>query len=175
MAVAVGCRVRIRGLHGQGHRHLPRGIKGDDADRVIAIVPPGEVGLYRLSPRMPLAGALLGHLAGDVVEVAVQAATVRFEVLAVEPDASGVVVVVTERAARVGDVVHVQDGHLEEWWRIVPPEEADASRRLISEETPMARALLGHRAGEVVQVQSPGSARGWPVTIVAVEAIGAQR
>jgi transcription elongation factor GreA len=75
----------------------------------------------------------------------------------------------------VGDVVHIQDGQLEEWWRIVPPEEADAARRLISEETPMAQALLGHRAGETVHVRAPGATRGWPVTIVAVEAIGAPR
>jgi transcription elongation factor GreB len=79
----------------------------------------------------------------------------------------------TDRVAHVGDVVHVQDGELEEWWRIVPPEEADAARRFISEETPMARALLGHRAGDVVSVRAPGAPRGWPVTILAVGANGA--
>jgi hypothetical protein len=31
-----------------------------------------------------------------------------------------------ERRVRVGDVVHVQDGQLDEWWRIVPSDEADA-------------------------------------------------
>jgi transcription elongation GreA/GreB family factor len=34
----------------------------------------------------------------------------------------------------------------------VDKHEADAMRRLISEETPLARALLGHRAQERVQV-----------------------
>jgi transcription elongation GreA/GreB family factor len=79
----------------------------------------------------------------------------------------------TDRVDHVGDVVHVQDGELEEWWRIVPPEEADAARRFISEQTPMARALLGHRAGDVVSVRAPGAPRGWPVTILAVDAIKA--
>ncbi len=52
------------------------------------IVPPEEAGLYQLSPWMPLARALLGHRAGDVVPVSVQAGTVRFEVLTVEPGRS---------------------------------------------------------------------------------------
>jgi transcription elongation GreA/GreB family factor len=67
--VAIGSRVRIRGLRRPGPRHLPPGIEADDADRVIAIVAPEEVGLHRLSPRMPLARALLGHRAGDIVSV----------------------------------------------------------------------------------------------------------
>jgi transcription elongation GreA/GreB family factor len=79
-----------------------------------------------------------------------------------------------ERAVRVGDVVHVQDGQLDEWWRIVPSGEADAMKRLISEETPLARALLGHRAGEVVRVRAPGAPqRGWPVTILDIGSPGA--
>jgi transcription elongation GreA/GreB family factor len=217
VTAALGSRVRIRGLRRPGRAQLPPGIEADDAERVIAIVPPGEVGLYRLSPRMPLAGALLGHRAGDVVPVAVKAGTVEFEVLAVEPgrsimelagvaeladaavlntapakgpgsspgtgtmlDAERAVAVATgeqsadtHRLARVGDVVHVRDGELEEWWRIVPPDEADAARRCISEKTPMALALLGHRAGDVVRVRAPGAPRGWPVTILAVYARGA--
>jgi transcription elongation GreA/GreB family factor len=45
---------------------------------------------------------------------------------------------------------------------------------LISEETPLARALLGHRAGEVVRVRAPGAPQhGWPVTILDIGLPGA--
>jgi transcription elongation GreA/GreB family factor len=71
---------------------------------------------------------------------------------------------------RVGDVVHIRDGQLREWWRIVPPHEADAFRRWISENSPLARTLAGCRAGDVVYVRAPGAPRtGRPVTIEAVE------
>src|SRR5207249_3257801 len=67
---------------------------------------------------------------------------------------------------QVGDVVDVLDGELNEWWRIVPHHEADAMRRCISVDSPLARALLGHSSGEVVHV------RGRAVTIVAVKRLG---
>ncbi len=67
---------------------------------------------------------------------------------------------------RIGSWVKVQDGQLTDDWRIVPPEEADAARRLISEEAPLARALLGHRVGDQVNVQRPEWR--WPVTILAI-------
>ncbi len=66
---------------------------------------------------------------------------------------------------RIGSWVRVRDGELEEAWRVVDPTEADAARRLISVDTPLARALLGHRAGDVVRVQSPERR---PVTILQV-------
>ncbi len=53
---------------------------------------------------------------------------------------------------RVGSLVRVKDGPHEDEWRIVPPEEADPARGLISEDSPMARALLGHRIGDRVNV-----------------------
>ena len=58
-------------------------------------------------------------------------------------------------AVRVGSWVTVQDGELEEAWRVVDAHEADAVRRLISAETPLVRAVLGHRAGDVVRVHGP--------------------
>lgn len=85
VAVAVGCEVRIRALRKPQVQHLPPGIRADDVEGVVAIVPPGDAGLHRLTPRMPLGGALLGHRAGDAVRVTLQAGTVAFEVLAVEP------------------------------------------------------------------------------------------
>ena len=59
----------------------------------------------------------------------------------------------------VGSWVEVRDGQLEEGWRIVPAEEADAMRRRISEATPLARALLGHQVGEQVRVDGPEGRR----------------
>jgi transcription elongation factor GreA len=66
----------------------------------------------------------------------------------------------------VGCWVKVRDGQLEEGWRIVPPDEADAMRRRISTETPLARALLGRRVGERVRVDGPDGRRS--VTILSV-------
>jgi transcription elongation factor GreA len=60
---------------------------------------------------------------------------------------------------RVGSLVRVKDGPGEDEWRIVPREEADPVNGLISEESPMARALLGHRVGESVNVCGPASRR----------------
>jgi transcription elongation GreA/GreB family factor len=69
--------------------------------------------------------------------------------------------------ATVGAWVTVQDGELEELWRIVPRMEADVLRRWISEECPLARAVLGHTAGDVVQVRGPEGRR--LVTVLAVQ------
>ena len=51
-------------------------------------------------------------------------------------------------------------------WRIVGPDEADARRGLLSAHAPLARALLGRRAGDEVEVVRPDGAR--PLTVVAV-------
>jgi transcription elongation GreA/GreB family factor len=56
---------------------------------------------------------------------------------------------------KLGFWVEVQDGDVRQGWRIVSRHEADAMRRLISEETPLAKALLGHRASERVKVLGP--------------------
>jgi transcription elongation GreA/GreB family factor len=42
-----------------------------------------DQGLYRLSTRTPLGGALLGRRAGDRVAVVTQAGTTRFTIVAV--------------------------------------------------------------------------------------------
>jgi transcription elongation factor GreA len=60
---------------------------------------------------------------------------------------------------RVGSLVRVQDGLDEDEWRIVPRDESDPTNRLISEDSPMARALLGHRVGERVHVLAPANRR----------------
>lgn len=188
-AITIGCEVRIRRVGASGLRLLPAGIEADDAERVVAIVAAGEGGLYKLTPRTALAGALLGHRVGDVVRVSTSAGTVEFEVMAVvpqKPAARTCLDLGTMGAAaggesganggpvvHVGDVVDVKDGQLEEWWRIVPHGEADALRRLISEDSPLGRALLGHKAGDVVCVRAPETPRtGRLVTVMAVKPAG---
>jgi transcription elongation GreA/GreB family factor len=120
-----------------------------------------------------------------VVQVATEAGTVEYEVLAIGDMADAANTAApgdrpseglgsspddrtsAELTVRIGDVVHIRDGQLHEWWRIVPDGMSDALRRWISADTPMARALLGHRVGEQVRVERPGGR--WPVTILAVE------
>src|SRR5262245_22896223 len=85
--VTIGCQVSIRSIRPDRDQVLPGWIRGDTDERVVAVVPEGEQGLYRLTQRTPLGRALLGHQVGDVVAVTVQAGIVRFEVMAIEPAA----------------------------------------------------------------------------------------
>jgi transcription elongation factor GreB len=51
-------------------------------------------------------------------------------------------------------------------WRLVGPDEADPRRGLVSAASPVGRALLGHAAGDEVEIALPGGTR--EVTVVAV-------
>jgi transcription elongation factor GreB len=51
-------------------------------------------------------------------------------------------------------------------WRLVGPDEADARRGLISVSAPVARALLGRRAGDRVEVERPGGGKRFAVVAV---------
>jgi transcription elongation factor GreA len=68
----------------------------------------------------------------------------------------------------VGSTVCVQDGDLIESWQIVDLAEADPKNRRISDASPLAKALLGRRAGDRVRVDGPR--RWWAVTIMDVRA-----
>ena len=76
-------------------------------------------------------------------------------------------------AAPAGEVafgrwVTVEDGAgARSTWRLVGPDEADARRGLISVSAPVARALLGRRAGDQVEVERPGGAKVFAVLAVA--------
>lgn len=48
-------------------------------------------------------------------------------------------------------------------WRIVGPDEADPRRGMVSVHSPVARALLGHEAGDDVEVELPAGRRGYAV------------
>jgi len=70
----------------------------------------------------------------------------------------------------VGSRVTIRDSAGEDTFRIVNDEFADPTgRRWISEGSPMARALIGHRPGEVVRVRAPSGVQA--VTLLAVEAV----
>ncbi len=65
---------------------------------------------------------------------------------------------------QVGVEVTIQaEGEPPETYRIVGAAEADPRNGKISNESPMGAALLGHRKGDVVQVQTPSGQ--WEVTI----------
>lgn len=73
-------------------------------------------------------------------------------------------VMITDEANRQPDVVRIgshvtvveQGYEEEETFRIVGSAEADPSQGFISNESPMGKALLGHRVGDRVRVKTPG-------------------
>ena len=68
-----------------------------------------------------------------------------------EPGDSGVV--------RVGAEVELKDEFGKQVFTIVGPAEVDVASGRISMESPVGKAVLGHRTGESVEVQSPGGSR----------------
>ena len=60
----------------------------------------------------------------------------------------------------LGSIVHLQeDGGEPAVYRLVMPEEADATKGLISPSSPIGRALLNKEPGDEVTVQTPGGVR----------------
>ena len=60
-------------------------------------------------------------------------------------------------AVRVGATVTVQEpGESPETYTIVGAKEANPRERRISNESPIGRALVGHRVGEIVKADTPG-------------------
>ncbi len=59
----------------------------------------------------------------------------------------------------IGAHVTIREGAFpEEIYHIVGPKEADPRNGRISHESPIGKALLGHRVGDEVQVDTPGGA-----------------
>jgi len=57
----------------------------------------------------------------------------------------------------IGSHVTIQEGSFsEETYHLVGPKEADPAGGRISHESPIGRALIGHKVGEVVTVDTPG-------------------
>jgi transcription elongation factor GreA len=59
----------------------------------------------------------------------------------------------------VGSAVDVKDEFGTQSFTIVGPAEVDVAQGRISMESPVGKALLGHRVGDNVEVQSPGGVR----------------
>jgi transcription elongation GreA/GreB family factor len=73
-----------------------------------------------------------------------------------------------DRTVRIGSSLRLRYGELEEAWRIVGVgDDVDQARGIISAETPLARALLGHQAGDTVHVRGPENR--YAVTILDVD------
>ncbi len=176
--VQVGSTVRFRSVRAVAERRVPTSVRlnGDrhgGEHEITIVASDADAGLYRLTLRSPMARALLGHRVGDVVEVRLEQTRAELEVTAVntpqacQPDQVGQQ---GDGVVRVGSLVRVRDGELLEWWRIVASHDADAMKRCISEETPVARALLGRRLGDHVVTEGPNGR--WTVTILAVDSEG---
>jgi transcription elongation GreA/GreB family factor len=167
LAVQVGSSVRYRSVRAAAERRSATSLRLAGAavegeQEVTIVASQADVGLHRLTPRAPLAAALLGHQVGDIVEVRLEQVRAEFEVTAINTLARG------DGVVRVGSLVRVRGGDVGvEWWRIVPPHEADAKRRYISEQTPLARALLGRQVGDKILTAAPGGH--WEVTILSVD------
>ena len=70
-------------------------------------------------------------------------------------------------AVHVGSTVVIQEeGQEPETYMVVGPAEADPRLGKISNESPIGRALLNHKAGDKVKVEAPGGA--YTVVIVKV-------
>jgi transcription elongation factor GreA len=65
-----------------------------------------------------------------------------------------------------GSIVRVRDEDGEAEFRIVEAEDADPIADRVSARSPLGRALLGRRAGDVVRFRAPGGVLG--VTVVEV-------
>jgi len=83
---------------------------------------------------------------------------IRNAVLIEEPSSGGVV--------GIGSVVEVKDDFGKQTFTIVGPAEVDVAQGRISMESPLGKALLGHKSGEQVEVQSPDGARRVKITKV---------
>jgi transcription elongation factor GreA len=74
----------------------------------------------------------------------------------------GNAIIINENAIKTDEVtvgahITIQEGDEEpETYHLVGSKEADPRKGRISNESPIGRALIGHKAGEKVQVETPG-------------------
>ena len=71
---------------------------------------------------------------------------------------------------QLGSCVRVKDPEGEEEYTIVGDEDADALSNLISMDSPLGMALLGHAQGEHIKVRTPGGLRRVTILGIAVPA-----
>jgi transcription elongation factor GreA len=83
---------------------------------------------------------------------------IRNAVIIEEPSGGGVV--------GIGSAVELKDEFGKQLFTIVGPAEVDVAQGRISMESPVGKALLGHKVGDQVEVQSPGGNRSVKITKV---------
>jgi transcription elongation factor GreA len=71
------------------------------------------------------------------------------------------------KTVELGSRVRFGGRDIEEEYRIVQHDEADMTRRSISEKCPVGQALLGRRLGDRVHVRGPGGT--WTLTILDID------
>jgi len=92
---------------------------------------------------------------------------VEGRILTLERMVRNAVIIEAERSGghvQVGSVITVKDEFGSTTYTIVGPAEVDPATGKISMESPVGRALLGHKSGDSVQVQTPGGARTLKIT-----------
>jgi transcription elongation factor GreB len=121
---------------------------------------PGEVRYVTPQGLAALRARLAALPTGDPTAGRLEATLAALTVLG--PDAA------REGEAAFGTWVTVEDqgGRRATWW-IVGPDEADPRRGAVSVDAPLARALLGRRCGDEVEVVRPGGAA--LLTVIAVD------
>lgn len=67
---------------------------------------------------------------------------------------------------RIGSTIKVKSPQIEKTFTIVGAEEANPSEGLISHESPLGRAFLGHKKGDKVDVETPGGAMQFKIQAV---------
>jgi transcription elongation factor GreA len=67
---------------------------------------------------------------------------------------------------RIGSTVHVLINDRQKTYKIVGSNEADPAAGLVSNESPLGNAFLGHRVGEKVEIETPGGLNSY--TIVSI-------
>lgn len=88
-------------------------------------------------------------------------------------DVIGRAVIIDEDSApagevRVGSRVTLLDGEgSQETWTIVGRAEANVAQGRISNESPVGRALIGRRAGDLVEVDTPGGTMNFSIVSIA--------
>ena len=77
--------------------------------------------------------------------------------------------VIIEEAAdggevRIGATVEVKDEFGKQTYTLVGPAEVDVAAGRISVESPMGKALMGHKVGDTIRVAAPGGERSAKIT-----------
>ncbi|MBK9516842.1 MAG: GreA/GreB family elongation factor [Anaeromyxobacter sp.] len=138
--------------------------------RALPRLAPGEVRYVTPEGQAALRGELEAARSSATPEGAARAARLEATLATLTvlgPDAA------PEGVAAFGRWITTEDeAGVRTTWRLVGPDEADARRGALSVHAPTGRALLGHAAGDEVEVRLPGGVKTLLVVAVAPRAPG---